>query len=133
MSKELQLTQSLSESICQKLMTGKPLTQICKDKDYPSLSTIYKWMSQNKEFAASIANARKQGCQTYLDNMIEELEHADNKNIMVVREKLHHYRWLASKLLPMYGDKQEIIQDTKIEITWQQPAKIIDAKEIEDK
>jgi hypothetical protein len=90
-------------------------------------------MSQNKEFAASIANARKQGCQTYLDNMIEELEHADNKNIMVVREKLHHYRWLASKLLPMYGDKQEIIQDTKIEITWQQPAKIIDAKEIEDK
>ena len=68
-------------------------------------------MSQNKEFAASIANARKQGCQTYLDNMIEELEHADNKNIMVVREKLHHYRWLASKLLPMYGDKQEIIQE----------------------
>jgi len=40
----------------------------------------------------------------------------------LVREKLHHYRWLASKLLPsLYGDKQEIIQDTKVQITWEQP------------
>ena len=53
--------------------------------------------------------------------MIEELETADNKNIMVVREKLHHYRWLASKLLPIYSDKQEIIQDTKVTIEWKKP------------
>ena len=130
MTKELQLTQQLSKSICQKLMEGKPLTQICKDKDYPSLSTIYKWISQNKEFAKDIINSRRIGCQTYLDKMIEELELADNKNIMVIREKLHHYRWLSSKLMPaLYGDKQEIVQDTKIEITWQQPTKIVDVTE----
>jgi hypothetical protein len=29
---------------------------------------------------------------------------------------------MASKLLPsLYGDKQEVIQDTKITIQWQQP------------
>ena len=61
--------------------------------------------------------------------MITELENADNKNIMVVREKLHHYRWLASKLLPIYGDKQQIVQDTKIEISWQKPEKVIDSHE----
>jgi hypothetical protein len=38
---------------------------------------------------------------------------------MVVREKLHHYRWLASKLLgQIYGDKKEVQVDQKIEISW---------------
>ena len=102
-------------------MEGKPLTQICKDKDQPSLSTVYKWIAKHKDFAKQLLTARKIGCQTYLDKMIEELETADNKNIMVVREKLHHYRWMASKLIGIYGDKQEIKQETKIEIQWSTP------------
>ena len=129
MSQKLQLTDQVSENICQKLMQGKPLTQICREKELPSISVVYKWISQHQEFANKIVQARKIGCQTYLDEMITELENADNKNIMVVREKLHHYRWLASKLLPIYGDKQQIVQDTKVEITWQQPQeKVIDAE-----
>ena len=121
MTKELQLTTLISNNICQRLMEGTPLTKICKDKDQPSLSTVYKWIAKHKDFASKLLTARKIGCQTYLDKMIEELETADNKNIMVVREKLHHYRWLASKLLPIYSDKQEIIQDTKVTIEWKKP------------
>ena len=129
MTKELQLTTLISNNICQRLMEGKPLTQICKDKDQPSLSTVYKWIAKHKDFASKILTARRIGCQTYLDKMIEELETADNKSIMVVREKLHHYRWLSSKLLPnLYGDKQEVIQDTKITIQWQQPEKIVEGQ-----
>ena len=129
MTKELQLTTFISNNICQRLMEGKPLTQICKDKDQPSLSTVYKWIAKHKDFASKILTARRIGCQTYLDKMIEELETADNKSIMVVREKLHHYRWLSSKLLPnLYGDKQEVIQDTKITIQWQQPEKIVEGQ-----
>jgi len=121
-TKELQLTTLISNNICQRLMEGKPLTQICKDKDQPSLSTVYKWIAKHKDFASKLLTARKIGCQTYLDKMIEELETADNKSIMVVREKLHHYRWLSSKLLPnLYGDKQEVIQDTKVTIEWKKP------------
>ena len=122
MTKELTLTTSLSNNICQKLMEGKPLTQICQEKDLPSLTTIYKWINSNPSFAKQITQARKVGCQTYLDKMITELETASHKDVPILREKLHHYRWLAQKLLPaLYGDKQEIVQDTKIEITWQQP------------
>ena len=122
MTKELQLTTLISNNICQRLMEGKPLTQICKDKDQPSLSTVYKWIAKHKDFASKILTARRIGCQTYLDKMIEELETADNKSIMGVREKLHHYRWLSSKLLPnLYGDKQEVIQDTKVTIEWKKP------------
>ena len=99
-------------------MNGKPLTRICQDKANPSLSKVYDWIAENKDFAEKILTARKIAAQTYLDKMIEELEFADNKNIAVVREKLHHYRWMASKLIGIYGDKQEIKQDTNIQITW---------------
>ena len=100
-------------------MEGKPLTKICQDKQMPSLSKVYDLIAKHKDFALDIANARRSGVQTYLDKMIEELEAADNKNIMVIREKLHHYRWMASKLLPnLYGDKQQVEVDSKVEISW---------------
>lgn len=107
------------------MQNGKPLTQICREDGYPSISQVYSEIRQNSSFANDIAQARKVGAQTYLDAMIEELESANNKNIYIIREKLQHYRWMASKLLPnIYGDKQEIKQDTKIEITWNTPEEI---------
>ena len=88
-------------------------------KGSPSLSKVYNWCAENKEFAQQIMNARRLGSQTYLDRCITELENADHKNIGVVRERLFHYRWLASKLLgQIYGDKKEVQVDQKIEITW---------------
>ena len=81
-----------------------------------------------KTLQARYLHARKIAAQTYLDKMIEELEFADNKNIAIVREKLHHYRWMASKLIGIYGDKQEIKQDTNIQITWSNS----DQEEIKD-
>ena len=115
---KLQLTPEISTRIIKELMSGKPLTRICQDKTNPSLSKVYDWIAEDKVFADKILTARKIAAQTYLDKMIEELEFADNKNIAVVREKLHHYRWMASKLIGIYGDKQEIKQDTNIQITW---------------
>jgi hypothetical protein len=50
--------------------------------------------------------------------MITELENADNGNIGVIKEKLQHYRWLSSKLIAIYGDKQQVAIDQKVEIKW---------------
>ena len=99
-------------------MNGTPLTQICEKPGSPSLSKVYDWIRTDKEFAAKILQSRRIACQTYLDKMITELEGADNKNIMVIREKLHHYRWMASKLLSIYQDKQQVDIDQKVEISW---------------
>ena len=122
MTKALQITTETTNQICEKLMSGVPLTRICEAKDLPSLSTVHRLINKDPSFAKQIIQARKVGCQFYLDKMIDELETVSNKDVGIVREKLHHYRWLASKLLPsLYGDKQEVIQDTKITIQWQQP------------
>ena len=118
MTKQLPITSEISKDIVIKLMEGTPLTTICQAKGLPSLSRVYKEIQNNKAFAQEVMDARRVGCQGYLDKMIIELETADSKNIMVLREKLHHYRWLASKLIAVYGDRKEVAVDQKIEITW---------------
>ena len=118
MTKKLELTPAIADDIERLLMNGTPLTTICQNKDAPSLSKVYDWIRSDKEFADKILTARKIAAQTYLDKMIEELEKADNKSIAVTREKLIHYRWMASKLVAIYGDKQQVEVDQKIEITW---------------
>ncbi len=118
MTKKLELTSQISDDIERMLMNGTPLTTICQTKGAPSLSKVYDWIRTDKAFAEKILTARKIAAQTYLDKMIEELEKADNKSIAVTREKLIHYRWMASKLVAIYGDKQQVEVDQKIEITW---------------
>ena len=128
--KALELTKELTDQICQELMNGQPLTRICNRKELPSIATVNRWISKDPSFAKQITNARRVGTQYYLDKMIEELETMSAKDVGIVREKLQHYRWLSSKLLPsLYGDKQEVIQDTKITIQWQQPEqmKVVEA------
>ena len=121
MTKKLELTPVISDTIETLLMNGTPLTTICQNKGSPSLSKVYEWIRTDKDFANKILTARKIAAQTYLDKMITELETADNKSIAVTREKLIHYRWMASKLVAIYGDKQQIEVDQKIEITWNDP------------
>ena len=132
--KALELTKELTDQICQELMNGQPLTRICSRKELPSIATVNRWISKDPSFAKQITNARRVGTQFYLDKMIEELETMSAKDVGIVREKLHHYRWLASKLLPsLYGDKQEVVQDTKVTITWQQPdMKVVDGEVVKD-
>ena len=127
--KALELTKELTDQICQELMNGQPLTRVCSRKELPSLATVNRWIANHPSFAKQIIQARRVGTQYYLDKMIEELETMSAKDVGIVREKLHHYRWLSSKLLPnLYGDKQEVIQDTKITIQWQQDPKTVEGQ-----
>ena len=121
MTKELIITDSLTNKICQEIMLGTPLARLARSKDMPSLTRIYKEIQKNKNFSNKINEARRVGAQTYIENAMSELETADNRNIMVIREKDQLAKWLASKLIPIYGDKQEIKQDTNITIQWTTP------------
>jgi hypothetical protein len=118
MTQKMELTKDIETDIVRLLMNGTPLTTICKAKNSPSLSKVYDWIQHNKEFASKILTARRIAAQTYLDKMIEELDTADNRNIQIVAQKLQHYRWMASKLIGIYGEKQQVNVDQKIEITW---------------
>ena len=118
MSKELVITDKITDKICQELMNGVPLARLARAKDMPGLTRIYKEIAKNKEFSNQIQECRRIGAQSYIEQAMDELEHADNRNIMIVREKVQLAKWMCSKLIPVYGDKQEIKQETKIEIAW---------------
>ena len=118
MTKKLELTLQIEQDIIKLLMNGTPLTQICDKPNSPSLSKVYSWIQESKDFASKIITARKIAAQTYLDRMITELENAQPKDIALTRERLIHFRWMASKLIPLYQDKQQVNVDQKIEITW---------------
>ena len=123
MTKELIITDQITNRICQELMQGIPLARLARSSDYPSLTRIYKEIMKNKSFSNKIQEARRVGAQTYIENAMDQLETADNRNIMVIREKVQLAKWIASKLIPMYGDKTEIKQDTNITIQWTNPDK----------
>ena len=123
MTKELIITDQITNKICQELMLGTPLARLARSKEFPSLTRIYKQIMKDKGFSSRIQEARRVGAQTYIENAMEQLETADNRNIMVIREKVQLAKWLASKLIPIYGDKQEIKQDTNITIQWTNPDK----------
>tara|TARA_R110002020_G_scaffold136166_1_gene303871 strand:+ start:258 stop:680 length:423 start_codon:yes stop_codon:yes gene_type:complete len=130
--KKLELTSQIEQDIVKLLMNGTPLTQICSKEGSPSLSKVYSWIQENKDFASKIVTARKIAAQTYLDRMIEELETANPKDIALTRERLIHFRWMASKLIPIYQDKQQVEVDQKIEITWNVPEDMTYENEIKN-
>ena len=62
-----------TESIIEKLENGKTLTEICKDKNYPSLSVVYRKMRDDDKFHKMIMKAREVGTFTILDQIHEML------------------------------------------------------------
>ena len=68
-------------------------------------------------------DARKTGAATWLDRCLELLEQKDipPNQLGFLREQMHHYRWLASKLISVYGDKSEVKQtgESTIKVMWE--------------
>jgi hypothetical protein len=87
----------------------------------PNLATVYKWMNTDKELKENILDARRIGAMTWLDKMQDLLDQDLQPNqVNWAREKLHHARWMASKLVSVFNDKviNENIGEPQIKIVW---------------
>ena len=99
-------TEELADRICERLLNGDSLRQICADESMPNRSTVYRWMDENEAFAAKCARAREaQG--DYMDDLIyDEARECTNDNFQAARVRISAYQWRASKLKPKkYGDR----------------------------
>jgi hypothetical protein len=61
MGRPSSFTQKIADEICERLGSGEPLAQICRDEKMPALRTVYDWQNAREEFSASIARARDAG------------------------------------------------------------------------
>ena len=103
------------DKILEEIQLGNTLTSITKQKGYPSLSAVYKWMREDQKIADKIMAARAVGAATHLDQCLDLLsQDIKPQDVQWNRERLHHYRWAASKLIGVYGDKSKIEQDSNV-------------------
>jgi hypothetical protein len=53
------------------MASGEPLLRICRDEKLPHISTIYRWLADDPEFARLYSVARQDMAHTYFDEAIE--------------------------------------------------------------
>jgi len=105
-------TERVAQRICKHIVSGKSLNQICKLKDMPTVTTVYRWLQKHGEFSDMYARAREDAADTLADQIIAIADNPDldhnQKRIMVDARK-----WIASKLKPRkYGDRVELAGDS---------------------
>jgi hypothetical protein len=107
----------LVDLICERLVDGQSLRQICEDKNMPARSTLFVWLQKHKRFAREYTLAKWFQIECLLDDMLDmandrssdwvEREGPDGKKFRVFnpenlrRSELqiatHH--WRISKLM----------------------------------
>ena len=104
--------------ICDRIVEGASLRQICQDTNMPARSTIFVWLDQHEEFARSYTLARQIQIEDLMDESLEiaddssndwiDAEGPDGKKYRVfnpdsIRQsklRIGARKWLVSKLMP---------------------------------
>lgn len=104
-------TPELAADICDRLMAGESMVAICLGDEYPSQTTIYRWLEENTEFRERYERARVWQAHTMADRAVEMATKGSRAigDPQVAAVQLNAIKWAASKLAPkVYGDKQDI-------------------------
>lgn len=59
------------DEIIERLSTGEPLRQICRDEHMPHWNTVYDWTDADAELSGRIARARDKGEEAILQQCLE--------------------------------------------------------------
>lgn len=122
-------SQELGLKICERLANGESLRAICKGEEFPTKSTVLRWIidGEHKDFSDQYAKAREVQAEVLADEIIEI---SDTTKLGIINElgpdgaviktreedMLGHRRlqvdtrkWYLSKVLPKkFGEKSEI-------------------------
>ena len=105
-------TNEFADTICERMIEGENLVQICKDTAMPTRTTLYRWLDSNPEFEARCARAR----EGLADDLVVEIEtmadQTTEENVQSQKVKIATAQWRAMKMAPrIYGDR------TRTEVT----------------
>lgn len=98
-------TAELAEEICDRLINGESMRQICAADDMPNRSTVLRWMDARPDFASRCAHARVLQADLMDDLVLETANATTPETAPADRVKISAYQWRAAKLEPKkYGD-----------------------------
>lgn len=102
----------LADKICDELMEGKSLRQICELEGFPTRNTVLRWQHEDADFDAKCARARLMQADLMDDKILEAAEACNEDNYQSTKVKISAYQWRASKLAPKkYGDRTVLAGD----------------------
>lgn len=130
-----EFTEEMAERICERLSDGESLRSICSLDEFPSKSTVCKWLSQQPSFADQYARARELQADALFDEVLDIADdgrndwmerHDDEGGNIGWREngeamrrsqlRIDARKWMAGKLRPKkYGEKLDIDHSHKFD------------------
>ena len=114
-------SENIYKQIIEAVELRTTLTQVCRSKDMPGLTTVHTWMKQDQKFKDQLLDARRIGAMVWLDKMQDMLDQdTEPTKVQLLRERLFHARWMASKLVSVFGEKKTVenVGDPLIKIVW---------------
>lgn len=122
--------QSIANTICDLIISGKSLRYCSRQENMPDLVTIYKWLRDFPEFLKQYDKAKSEQIDTLADEMIdisddissdkivndEGKELVNNTAVNRSRLMVDTRKWIAERMKPKkYGVRQEIEHSGKID------------------
>lgn len=124
-------TQELADRVCEKIAEGYSMRTVCAPDDMPGLTTVFKWLRTNDEFAKQYARATEERTEAMSEDILDIADDGSNdlmtiqkgKEIYTVENKevtnrsrlrVDTRKWLMAKMKPKkYGDKLDVMSDGK--------------------
>lgn len=112
-------------AILERIANGESVREICRSDGMPAMSTVFKWLAEDKSFAEQYARAKAEGADAMADEILEIADDARNDwmerndrdnpgwqfNGEAARRsqiRIDARKWLLAKTQPKkYGDKVE--------------------------
>jgi hypothetical protein len=121
-------TPEIAAKICERMAQGESLRSICADENMPARSTVTLWVASNREgFSAQYEIAMQARAHYWADELLDIaddgtndwMERTDSEGntigwqingeaIQRSRLRVDSRKWLLSKMLPKFADKQAI-------------------------
>ena len=116
-------TDELATEICARLVSGEPLTAICRAEHMPDVRTVYRWLMVHDNFCQMYMIAREDQADTYADEIIDIADTPQLGTVIKTKpdgsqevregDMIEHRRlrvdarkWVAAKLKPRkYSEK----------------------------
>lgn len=97
-------SQTLFDSICDRMADGESLRAICKGADMPNKRTVIRWLEGNETLQIQYSHAQQLRAEHYFDEIVDI---ADSKaDPQKTRVQIDARKWVLGRMNPKkYGDK----------------------------
>jgi len=92
-------TPEAAAEIIDRLSTGEPLAQICRDEHMPATRTVSGWKEVHPDFAADFARARDDGFDAIALDCLEIADDASGDTIVTETGERPDTEWIARSRL----------------------------------